>query len=135
MSNSNQNTDIVKILQSASIDNKIPCAKVFEIINQYSFFPDIAGIAMNQNKIKITFCQLGLFGYPDGKKITICENVSDELEEKIDSQIEDGKLPCGAAWNIASEMKISKMDVTSACEKLDIKISKCQLGAFSGYCR
>ncbi len=130
MSNSNEKIDIVEVLKGASIENKIACAKVFEIVNKHSIFPDIAGLAMNQNKIKITFCQLGLFGYPEGKKISKCEKVSDALEDKIFSQLEDKKLPCGAAWNIASEMNLTKMDITSACEKLGIKINKCQLGAF-----
>jgi hypothetical protein len=130
MTSTNEKIDMTEILKSASADNKLSCAKTFEIINKYSFFPDIAGLTMTQNKIKITFCQLGLFGYPEGKIIPSCDNVSDELEDKIYSGLEDGKLPCGAAWNIANVMKIKKIDVSAACEKLGIKINKCQLGAF-----
>jgi len=126
----NKKIDIVEVLQSASSDNALSCAKTFEVIREYSFFPDIAGFTMKQYKIKITHCQLGLFGYPDGKNIGICENVPETLEDKILISLEGEKLPCAAAWNIASEMKIKKMDVTAACEKLGIKINKCQLGAF-----
>ena len=130
MSNSNEKFDIVEILKSASTDNKLSCAKTFELINKYSFFPDIAGLTMNEHKIKINVCQLGLFGYPEGKNIPVCETVSDTLKDKILDQLEDGKLPCAAAWNIANEMKIKKMGVAAASEKLGIKINKCQLGAF-----
>jgi hypothetical protein len=130
MSNTNDKLDIIKIMQNASVDDRISCAKVFEVIKEYTFFPDIAGFTLTHNKIKLTHCQLGLFGYPEGKNIPECESVSEELEDKIFSGIEDEKLPCAAAWNIAAELNIKKIDVTAACEKLGIKINKCQLGAF-----
>jgi len=130
MSNINEKKDIVEILKTAATDDKIACAKVFEVINEHSIFPDIAGFTMNHYKLKINFCQLGLFGYPEGKKIPGCEAVSENLEDEIFDQLENEKLPCAAAWNIAAKLKIKKLEVTAACEKLGIKINKCQLGAF-----
>jgi hypothetical protein len=130
MSNTSGKKDITEILKTAAVDNKLACAKVFEISNEHSIFPDIAGITMTHNKIKITHCQLGLFGYPEGKKIPDFSEAYEDLENSIYDALEDEKLPCGAAWNIASEMKIKKTDITAACEKLGIKINKCQLGAF-----
>lgn len=130
MGDTQKKTDILEILKAASSDNKIACAKVFELIKEYTFFPDIAGFTLNQNRIKISFCQLGLFGFPEGKKIPEYQNVSEELEDRIFEFLEDDRLPCAAAWNIASEMNLKKPEVTAACEKLGIKINKCQLGAF-----
>lgn len=131
MSNTEKKLDIIEIMKMASTEDRISCSKVFEIIQEYTFFPDIAGFALNQNKIKLNFCQLGLFGFPQGKNIPECETVSEELEDKIYSNLEDERLPCAAAWNIAAEMNLKKTEITSACEKLGIKINKCQLGAFS----
>ena len=130
MSNKDGKKDIADILKGAAVENKIPCARVFELINEHSFFPDIAGLTMNQYKIKINLCQLGLFGFPEGKRILKCETLAETLKDKIYSNLENEKLPCAAAWNIAAEMKIKKLEVTAACEKLGIKINKCQLGAF-----
>jgi hypothetical protein len=130
MSDTSNKLDIVEIMKNASVDGRIQCAKVFEVIKEYTFFPDIAGFTLTQNKIKLTHCQLGLFGFPEGKNIPACESLSEELEDKIYSSIEDEKIPCAAAWNIAAELKIKKSEVTAACEKLGIKINKCQLGAF-----
>lgn len=130
MSNTSGKKDITEVLKTAATDNKLACAKVFEIISEHSIFPDIAGFTMNNNKIKITHCQLGLFGYPEGKKIPDCGEVSKDLENNIYEALEEGKLPCAAAWNIAAGMKIKKIDVTAACEKLGFKVNKCQLGAF-----
>lgn len=130
MSNTGKQKDIAEILKAAATENKIACARIFEIIKDNSFFPDIAGIAMNENKIKITVCQLGLFGHSNGKNIPACEKISEKLEDIIYENLESGKLPCPAAWNIAEKMKMKKMDVAAACEKMGIKINKCQLGAF-----
>lgn len=122
--------NIGEVLRIEARDNRLPCIKIFELIERHSVFPDIAGIALNSEKIKITNCQLGLFGYPEGKRFPACDNVSDKLKEKIEINLEDGKLSCPAAWKIASEINISKIDLGAACEKLGIKINKCQLGAF-----
>jgi len=130
MSNTNDKIDVIEILKAATMDNKIACAKVFEVIREHTIFPDIAGFTLTHNKIKLNVCQLGLFGYPEGKNIPECETVPDELEDKIFSNLEDGKLPCAAAWNIAAQLGMKKLEITAACEKLKIKINKCQLGAF-----
>jgi hypothetical protein len=42
----------------------------------------------------------------------------------------DDRLPCAAAFQIAADFKLAKIRISSACEKLKIKISACQLGAF-----
>jgi len=44
--------------------------------------------------------------------------------------MKDGRLPCAAAFRIAADFKLAKIRVSSAFEKLKIKISACQLGAF-----
>lgn len=123
--------NISDIIKEEAVDNKITCARAFAISQKHSIFPDLIGVAMNDAKIKICECQMGLFGCSSGNKIVKpADDVSGDLEELIFSHIENDKLGCQAAWSIASELKIRKMDVASACEKLKIKINKCQLGAF-----
>ena len=40
------------------------------------------------------------------------------------------RITCAAAWNLAKEMGLTKLEVSSACEAMEIKVSTCQLGAF-----
>ena len=40
------------------------------------------------------------------------------------------RLSCLSAWEIAEETGSTRMAISSACEKLKIKIKPCQLGAF-----
>ena len=129
MSN-NETKDINDILKETVSDGSITCPAAFKLVHTHSIFPDILGMAINNNKIKIKECQLGLFGHGTSKIVRPAETVPEELEDQIYSMLEDEKLPCAAAWSIASVMKISKLDVACACEKLKIKIFKCQLGAF-----
>lgn len=125
------NKNISDVIKEAAVDNKITCAQAFAISHKHSIFPDLIGVAMNEANIKICECQMGLFGCSSGNKIVKpADDVSENLEELIFSHIENDKLGCQAAWSIAAELKIRKIDVASACEKLKIKIDKCQLGAF-----
>lgn len=127
---SSDRIDINDILKYSANEGRISCAEAFRLVNEHSVFPDILGIAMDNNKIKIKECQLGLFGHNGNKLVKPSETVSEELKEHIFEHLEDEKLPCAAAWAIATEMKISKLEVACACEKEKIKIYKCQLGAF-----
>lgn len=53
-----------------------------------------------------------------------------ELEEKIESSLADGKLPCPVAFKIAKDLKVSLQEVGQAADKLGIMICNCQLGCF-----
>jgi hypothetical protein len=91
------------------------------------------GRTLDLLEIRISRCQLGLFGYEHevkGKSVRPAGQVTPELEEAVRSRLAGGRLPCRAAWEIAAEMNIPRMKVSSACETLKIKIKPCQLGAF-----
>jgi hypothetical protein len=84
-------------------------------------------------EVRITRCQLGLFGYDGeakGKSVRPAGQVTPEIEGAVRGHLASGRLPCTAAWEISAEMNIPRMKVSSACEMLKIKIKPCQLGAF-----
>jgi hypothetical protein len=89
------------------------------------------GETLDLLEIRLRRCQLGLFGYV-GKKLIVepAATVSTKLEKAIRGNLADGRLSCASAWEIADGMGIARMDVTSACEALKIRIKPCQLGAF-----
>ncbi|MFO7964902.1 MAG: hypothetical protein R6U50_13345 [Desulfobacterales bacterium] len=112
-------------------NNEIPCAVAFAIAEKTGVSPKEVGIALDLLNIRLTKCQLGLFGYKDRKKIIHPdENVDRNVADAIRSAAGDSRLSCREAWRIASERKVSKIAVSSACETLGIKIKPCQLGAF-----
>jgi len=52
------------------------------------------------------------------------------LEEEMRASLVSGKLPCAAAFWIAKKLKVSPRQVGDAANRLNIKISSCQLGCF-----
>ena len=112
-------------------DNNIACNKAEEIAGKKKVtIPDV-GKAIDILNINIVECQLGLFGYGDKKKIVQpAKEIAPELKIKIEQALQEGKLPCAAAWKIATDSNIPRMKVCAACETLKIKVKPCQLGAF-----
>ena len=130
-----QNIEIDEDLKNEIIEqakNKsISCKKAEEIAGELGCSLEETGRTIDILNIKITKCQLGLFGYGETKKIVQpAKEVTQELKEKITSSLKDGNLPCAAAWKIASELNIPRMKVCADCESLEIKVKPCQLGAF-----
>jgi len=123
--------ELKKILQEKTKGNELPCAVAFSIGKDHGIPIDQIGMAADFLKIKLTKCQLGLFGYKPGKKIVKTTAAIDKnLEVRIKKASPEGKISCKAAWQIASDLGIGKLEVGNTCETLSIKIGACQLGAF-----
>ena len=52
------------------------------------------------------------------------------LEEELKACLVDGRLPCAVAFKISRKLKVSLSKVGDMANKLNIKISACQLGCF-----
>ena len=111
--------------------NNITCKKAEEIAGETGFSIEETGRAIDILNIKITKCQLGLFGYGEtGKIVQPAKEIAPELKESITSALKDGNLSCVTAWEIAKKLNIPRMKVCAACEAMEVKIKPCQLGAF-----
>jgi len=123
--------DIRSAVQAIVQDEKIWCARAFRLANELDVSPAVIGGAADELGVHLARCQLGLFGYDERKRIVEpAAEVSSELEQAIQEGLILGRLPCAVAWSIARRFGISKMQVSSAAEKLEIRLSQCQLGAF-----
>jgi len=119
-----------EILQKAK-ENNIACAVAEEISQRKEMTLADMGMAIDLLNINLVECQLGLFGYSPQKKIVQpAKEVVLVLKENILAALDNGRLPCIAAWEIAGKLNIPRMKVSAACEALQIKIKPCQLGAF-----
>lgn len=123
--------DIVKAIEEKVSDNKITCTAAHKTAENTGAKPGEVGFTLDMMEIRIIRCQMGIFGYkPEKKIVKPMDIVPDELESAIKYRLDNGKLTCSSAWEIAEYLGRPKMDVSSACEKLGIKIKQCQLGAF-----
>jgi len=122
---------IEKALQAAAEDGDLSCAAAFEVAAAFDLPAGEVGELADRLGLHLCRCQLGLFGYPPRKKIVIpLEPVNEDLAEAIRAGLENDRLPCRTAWAIADRLAIARMQVSAACETLEIKIKPCQLGAF-----
>ena len=112
-------------------DNHITCAATHAIATDLSVPPSRVGMTIDLLEARIVKCQLGLFEYSPQKSIVKpAKNVSSELKDAIEAKLIDNRISCEHCWEIASQQGLQKLEVTSACETLGMKVKPCQLGAF-----
>jgi hypothetical protein len=122
---------IAAAVRLKEIKGELGCADAFDVAAALGVRPGEIGAALDLLEIRIIACQLGLFGYGPGIKILKKNDaVSPELEKAVRDRLLEGRLPCAAAWEIATKFGMPRLHVSSACEALGIKIKPCQLGAF-----
>ena len=125
------NPRIAEAVKRKATNNRISCASAHEIVDETGATPAEVGIALDLLEMRITNCQLGLFGHsPEKKAVRSSETVSPELEKAIRNSLEDNRISCLSCWEIAARFGIARIDVSAACETLGLKIGACQLGAF-----
>ncbi len=122
---------ISEALKKKISDGRITCTAVHKIAENLNVSPDEVGKAADLLEVRLSKCQLGLFGYGKQKKIiNPAEKISQELEKVIKESTVDGRISCAACWKAAEKTICSKLDVSEACETIKVKISSCQIGAF-----
>jgi hypothetical protein len=130
-SGSETDSRVVDALKQQASNGEIPCAVAFKVASELDVTPGLVGKTADLLELRLKKCQIGLFGYePDKRIVKPAETVSGELETCIRKALTDNRLSCEKAWEIAKELGLKKMAVSSACEHLGIKINACQLGAF-----
>jgi hypothetical protein len=128
--------EIVKELgTSAEDDGRVTCATMHRIARKVGVEPIEVGNVASESDVHASQCQLGLFGHSPrvqgkGRVVEADVVVSDELAEHMRAALVNGRLPCAAAWDIATELKLNRIDLGNAAETLDISIAPCQLGFF-----
>ncbi len=126
-----QNPDIAAKIQASAKEGMIDCTSVHRIAKTIGCPPAEVGVQADLMELRIARCQIGLFGYGQGKKnLNPDVEISEALKTEILNSREQGPIPCRRCWDIALAHKISRIDMGSACEKLEIKIKPCQIGAF-----
>lgn len=130
-SDSPADPEIALAVNEKIVNGMITCTDAAIIASKLNKSLQEIGVVLDLLEVSLGKCQLGLFGYEPQKKIvTVALSVSEELETAIAGKLANGKLSCNAAWKIADALAVPKMNVSSACETMNIKIKPCQLGAF-----
>ena len=113
-------------------EERITCVAAHAIARKQACSPKVVGKTVDLLEKRIRRCQLGLFGYGKKKKKAVkpAAKVTNPLKTAIRKAMVGDRITCQATWELAKNMGLTKMEVSSACEALKIKVSDCQLGAF-----
>jgi len=123
--------EVSEKVRSKVTDGAMACAVAFEIADSLGVPPAEVGFTLDSLEVGIVKCQLGLFGYSPAKRIVKpAERVPQDLEKAIRGALVKDRLPCASSWALAEKRQLKKMEISSACETLGIKIGPCQLGTF-----
>ncbi|MBM4431192.1 MAG: hypothetical protein FJ026_12720 [Chloroflexi bacterium] len=124
--------EIAAQIKASLAEDRLPCPSAFKIARRLEVSPQEVGQAANELGVKISRCQLGLFGHGSdkGKSLEPAQEVGEELQARIRDRAVEGGLPCATAWDIASELTMKRIYVARAAESLGIRITQCQLGCF-----
>lgn len=126
-------SDLQEAIRGQLLDSRLPCPRAFDTASDLGITPKQVREAADGLDVRISRCQLGMFGYEDlGEKRLVhsLPKVPESLEGRIREALIDGRLPCAAAWRIADDEGLSRFLVGCACESLSIRVAPCQLGCF-----
>ena len=116
-------------------DGRLPCNQAFAIAQTVGYEPLHVGLTANDEGMRISRCQLGLFGYgpkAEGKHkiVTPMEDVPERLAARLRAEAGEDGITCSGVWKAADGLGIRRMEACSACEAMGIKVTRCQLGCF-----
>ena len=116
-------------------DGKLPCNHAFAIAHGLEVEPLAVGKTANEAGIRVSRCQLGLFGYgpkAEGKHkiVHAMDKVPERLAARLRAEVEGDSISCRAIWRVADGLGYRRIEASSAVEAMGLRVSRCQLGCF-----
>jgi hypothetical protein len=117
-------------------DGHIHCEAAHGIAEELGVQPLTMGEMADEIGIRITRCQLGLFGYaaekgmPGYRQVKKLDDPPKTAAAAVRQAANNGVIPCLTLWHLAEEHGLTKQDMGNVAETLELKVSPCQLGCF-----
>jgi hypothetical protein len=132
-----------KLIRERLEDGRLPCSQAFALADDLEVEPITVGMEANDADIRISRCQLGLFGYgpkSEGKHkiVHAMEKVPERLAARLRAEAEQDQqsegaeagITCRGIWRAADDLGYPRMKASSAVEAMGLKVTRCQLGCF-----
>jgi hypothetical protein len=116
-------------------DGRLFCDRAFVLAQGLGVEPLTIGLAANEAGIRISRCQLGLFGYgpkAEGKHKIVhpMDEVPERLAARLRATADGDSITCAAVWEVADGLGYRRLEASSAVEAMGLRVSRCQLGCF-----
>lgn len=118
------------------LDGTLSCAEAFAVADRAGVAPLDVGRTADVLKVKLSHCQLGLFGYPGRGKGwdrsgAGLGSAPDGLEAAIKRRAgREGRVTCSDLWDLAELFGVPRILAGDTADRMSIRIVACQLGAF-----
>jgi hypothetical protein len=117
------------------LEDDLPCAVAHYIAADLKVAPIEVGNTANEVDVRITMCQLGLFGYavkgkPTYRIFKAWTDMPEALSAAMQAAAVDGRISCAALWELGKQFGLSRHEMGNAAEGLGLKVKPCQLGCF-----
>lgn len=117
-------------------EGRLPCAAAHSVAERAEASIQAVGDLANRMGVRISRCQLGLFGYGEKrlgqhKIVEPSETLQSEVATALEKTAQNGVVTCAQLFDISERLGVSKMTVSAHAEALGLKIGQCQLGCFS----
>lgn len=125
--------DLETRLKGSLRDDRLPCASAFEVSKELDLPPAEVGDEADRLGIRISRCQLGIFGYDAfGQKglLQSFVEVPGDLTAALNAAATENGIPCVGLWCVAEEHGLPYVAVGCAVETLGLRVTSCQLGCF-----
>nr|NIV28207.1 hypothetical protein [Anaerolineae bacterium] len=102
-------------------DGQLPCNQAHAIAQALDLEPLAVGFAANDADIRISRCQLGLFGYgpkAEGKHKIVhpMDKVPERLAARLRAAADRDQITCEAIWKAADGLGFKRIEASSAVE-------------------
>lgn len=124
---------LIQRLEAYREQGSVPCALAFRIAEMSGTLPQAVREVADRMGIRISECQLGLFGYElygEKRWVRRLGAVPPLLAQSVRAACAEGRLTCAASWRLADERGVPRLLFGSVAESLNVRILRCQLGCF-----
>ena len=117
-------------------NGQLPCEAAHSVARQLGIGPGIVGEVADVTEVRISRCQLGLFGHApkkgmDGFKTVIkLANVPADIADELSRAAPSGEISCAELWRMAREKALDRSEMGNIAETLGLRVRPCQLGCF-----
>lgn len=126
---------LIERIKDRSHEGEMPCIAAHTAAWETKTPPARIGQLIDQLELRISHCQLGLFGYgpkEEGKSKLVrpMQEIDPQIKTHLESRAKEDRISCLAIWDIADKMRIERLIVGNTADAMGLKIAPCQLGAF-----
>jgi hypothetical protein len=117
-------------------DGRLACAAACEAAAELGVPPIEVGRAADRMQVRLTACQLGLFGYPGHAKAWEATGAADTAppdglaEALLAARTDGGEISCARLWQEAQRFSATRIQAGWLADRLGIKVRDCHLGTF-----